>query len=82
MRAISCPRGLPGRLQASLANNTIDYGRVLKAMQRCSYPGYVGIEYVWIDWEHCNEVDNLSETILMRDFFRSQNGKARAHQAK
>ncbi len=59
-----------GRLQASLANNTIDYARVVRAMRRCKYSGYVGIEYVWIDWEHCNEVDNLSETILMRDFFR------------
>ena len=27
----------------------------------------IGIEYVWIDWEHCNECDNLSETILFRD---------------
>jgi len=71
-----------GRLQASAAKNTIDYRRVLKAMQRCNYAGYVGIEYVWIDWEHCNEVDNLSETILMRDFFRAHNGKARAHQTK
>ena len=35
------------------------------------YAGYIGVEYVWIDWEHCNEVDNLSETILFRDFFRS-----------
>ena len=33
--------------------------------------GYVGVEYVWIDWEHCNEVDNLSETILMRDLLRN-----------
>jgi hypothetical protein len=32
----------------------------------------LGIEYVWIDWEHCNEVDNLSETILWRDFFRAR----------
>ncbi len=67
-----------GRLQASLKNNVIDYGRVLRAMRECHYPGYVGIEYVWIDWEHCNEVDNLSETILLRDLFRSQNGKTRA----
>ena len=49
----------PRPLQASLANNVIDYGRVWKAMRRCDYPGYVGIEYVWIDWEHCNEVDNF-----------------------
>ena len=40
-------------------------------MQQVGYSGYVGIEYVWIDWEHCNEVDNLSETILLRDLLRS-----------
>jgi len=65
-----------GRLQASFADNTIDYARVLDAMRTCHYPGYLGIEYVWIDWEHCNEVDNLSETILWRDFFRARTGKA------
>jgi sugar phosphate isomerase/epimerase len=60
------------RLQASFKDNTIDYARVLNAMRACSYKGYLGIEYVWIDWEHCNESDNLSETILFRDFLRAQ----------
>jgi sugar phosphate isomerase/epimerase len=60
-----------GRLQAAFPQNVIDYGRVLDVMQRVGYAGYVGVEYVWIDWEHCNEVDNLSETILMRDFLRN-----------
>ncbi len=60
------------RLQASFKDNTIDYAQVLQAMRACSYNGYLGIEYVWIDWEHCNESDNLSETILFRDFLRSQ----------
>ncbi len=59
------------RLQASFKDNVIDYGRVLDVMDSTGYAGYVGVEYVWIDWEHCNEVDNLSETILFRDFFRS-----------
>jgi sugar phosphate isomerase/epimerase len=62
----------PGRLQASFKENVIDYGRVLEVMERTGYAGYVGVEYVWIDWEHCNEVDNLSETIRFRDFFRSR----------
>jgi sugar phosphate isomerase/epimerase len=62
----------PGRLQASFKENTIDYGRVLQVMEATGYAGYVGIEYVWIDWEHCNEVDNLSETILLRDFLQSR----------
>ena len=60
-----------GRLQASLPQNTIDYARVLRAMQKADYRGYVGVEYVWVDWEHCNEVDNLSETIQLRDFLRA-----------
>jgi len=60
-----------GRLQASFKQNVIDYARVLRRMKEVGYRGYVGIEYVWIDWEHCNEVDNLSETVLLRDFLRS-----------
>ena len=61
----------PGRLQTSFKENVIDYGRVLDRMNHIGYPGYVGVEYVWIDWEHCNEVDNLSETILLRDLLLS-----------
>jgi sugar phosphate isomerase/epimerase len=61
-----------GRLQTSIQHNTIDYARVLRTMRRTGYKGYVGVEYVWIDWEHCNEVDNLSETIQLRDFLRAQ----------
>ncbi len=57
------------RLQESFARNTIDYRRVFEVMRSTGYMGWIGIEYVWIDWEHCNECDNLSETILFRDFF-------------
>jgi sugar phosphate isomerase/epimerase len=60
-----------GRLQSAFPHNTIDYGRILRQMRKTNYRGYVGVEYVWIDWEHCNEVDNLSETIQMRDFLRA-----------
>jgi hypothetical protein len=28
------------------------------------------LEYVWIDWEGCNRTDNISETIILRDFLR------------
>jgi len=61
-----------GRLQTSFQQNTIDYARVLRAMQEANYRGYVGVEYVWVDWEHCNELDNLSETIQLRDFLRAK----------
>lgn len=61
-----------GRLQANFKDNTIDYAGVLRAMRAAGYRGYLGVEYVWIDWEHCNESDNLSETIQFRDFLRQQ----------
>ena len=64
-----------GRLQCNLPQNTIDYARVLRAMQAADYRGWVGVEYVWIDWEHCNESDNLSETIRLRDFLRQAAAK-------
>ena len=56
-----------GRLQSSFKDNTIDFGRALKALDKHHFRGWIAIEYVWIDWEHCNEVDVLSETVLLRD---------------
>jgi len=61
-----------GRLQAAFKDNKIDYARVLRGLRQANYQGYLGVEYVWIDWEHCNEVDNLSETVQFRDFLRRQ----------
>jgi sugar phosphate isomerase/epimerase len=64
--------GRKGRLQERFARNTIDYSRIYRIMAETRYRGWIGIEYVWMDWEHCNECDNLSETVLFRDFFLSQ----------
>jgi hypothetical protein len=60
----------PGRLHTSFKDNTINYARVLRALKKSSYRGYLGVEYIWVDWERCNDVDNVSETILLRDFIR------------
>jgi hypothetical protein len=35
-----------------------------------NYKGFVGLEYVWIEWEHMNEADNVSETIQLRNVLR------------
>lgn len=64
-----------GRLQCNLPQSTIDYAAVLRAMQAAKYRGWIGVEYVWIDWEHCNESDNLSETIRLRDLLRQTAAK-------
>jgi sugar phosphate isomerase/epimerase len=57
----------PGRLQCGFTENAIDFPRAMKALSRSAFKGWVALEYVWIDWEHCNEVDVLSETIRLRD---------------
>jgi sugar phosphate isomerase/epimerase len=59
-----------GRLQCNLKQNTIDYPRLVAAMARSGYRGWIGVEYIWIDWEHCNESDTISETIQLRDLIR------------
>ena len=48
------------QLQSKFQENVIDYPRVLRAMKEAGYRGYVAIEYIWVDWEQCNEVDNIS----------------------
>ena len=63
--------GRKNQLQSKFQDNAIDYPRVLRAMKDTGYAGYVEVEYVWIEWERCNEVDNVSETILMRDHLLS-----------
>ena len=60
-----------GALQASMRDNTIDFARILQVMRATGYRGYLGLEYVWTEWEDCNRVDNLSETILCRDYLRT-----------
>jgi sugar phosphate isomerase/epimerase len=67
--------GCEGRLQCNFAQSTIDYEAALRKLKTAGFSGWVSVEYVRTEWERCNESDNLSETILYRDFLRE---KARA----
>jgi len=60
-----------GRLQTSVKENTIDYEKIVREMIRTDYKGSVGIEYIWMDWEGCNRVDNVSESILLRELIKN-----------
>jgi sugar phosphate isomerase/epimerase len=61
----------PGRLQTAFKDNVIDYASVLDVMRATGYQGWLGIEYIWLDWEGCNECDTISETILFRDHIQA-----------
>ena len=59
-----------GKLQTSLKRNTIDFSQVIAAMGMTSYDGYIALEYIWTEWMSCNEVDNISEIIQLRNLLR------------
>lgn len=61
--------GAPGRLQAALPANVIDFAPMVA--QAASAGRTICVEYVWVDWEHCNEVDNVSETVRLREHLRT-----------
>lgn len=56
-----------GRLQVPMSENELDFERIVEQLRATGYDGYLAVEYVWIDWERCNECDNVSETLLLRD---------------
>jgi len=59
--------GAPKRLQSTMAENTIAFPEILRQFASGGYPGWICLEYVWVDWEGCNRTDNVSETVLLRD---------------
>lgn len=56
-----------GKIQSTMSENTINYDGILRAMQKAKYKGFVVLEYVWTEWMDLNRVDNVSETIILRD---------------
>jgi len=55
------------RMQAPLAESTVDFERMVGALRAAGYDGDLSLEYLWIAWEGLNECDTVSETILLRD---------------
>lgn len=60
-----------GSLQAPLRENAIDFKKYVHALRQHGYAGWITVEYTWQEWERCNEVDILSETILLRNLLRT-----------
>jgi len=59
-----------GKLQTVFSENTIDYQAVIKEMKQTGYKGFIGVEFTWQEWENCNRVDNVSESILMMEYLK------------
>ena len=64
-------QGAPGMLQAAHGEGTIDFAEILRLLRSAKYPGYLCIEYTWQEWRGCNQLDVLSESIVLRDQLRA-----------
>ena len=64
--------GAPGLVQTKFEDNTTDFGRVLDAMERVGYDGWVEIEYVHDARPGCSECDVIQEIRKFRDFVRGR----------
>jgi sugar phosphate isomerase/epimerase len=62
--------GAKGQLQSTMKDNVIAFPAIRDALGARHYPGWICLEYVWVDWEGCNRTDNVSETVLLRDLLR------------
>jgi sugar phosphate isomerase/epimerase len=64
---VQCRGGRTGVLQADMRANSIDFPRMVRGLVDVGYQGFLAAEYVWAEWHRCNEVDNLTETVALRD---------------
>jgi sugar phosphate isomerase/epimerase len=58
-------------LQATFSENTIDHERMVEKMREIGYDRWIGLEYVWVNWQGCNRSENVCETIQLRDQVRA-----------
>jgi tetratricopeptide (TPR) repeat protein len=58
------------QMQAIAEENETDYDLIVKSLVDSNYRGGIACEYVWIKGWDCNRVDNVSETVLTRDYFK------------
>ena len=62
--------GAKGKLQTMVKENEIDFATIISRFKETGYPGFICMEYVYVDWEGCNRTDNVSETIQLHEVLR------------
>jgi sugar phosphate isomerase/epimerase len=58
--------GAKGQLQVRFPLNQINFRPMIRHCLTSPKLSWICLEYVWVDWEGCNKVDTLSETILLK----------------
>jgi sugar phosphate isomerase/epimerase len=56
-----------GALQSPRREGTLDFDDIMSRLIGTGYRGDVCVEYTWQEWRGCDNVDVLTESILLRD---------------
>ncbi len=56
--------------QTIFSLNEIKYPEVIRELKKTGFDGYLVLEFYWDEWDNGNRVDNVSETIILRDYLR------------
>jgi sugar phosphate isomerase/epimerase len=59
--------GAPHRLQAPVNESEIDFNGIIRRLNKNRYRGFLAITYLRDAWNECDNTDNVSETILLRN---------------
>jgi sugar phosphate isomerase/epimerase len=64
----------PGQLQTSARLGTLDFADIVARLRAAGYDGFLCVEYTWQEWQNCDNVDVISESIVLRDQLRGYLG--------
>jgi hypothetical protein len=56
----------PGSLQAPMKTSSVDYERLIDTLDGQAYGGAITLEYAWDHWEGLDQVDVVSEIVMLR----------------
>ncbi len=54
------------RLQCRMEDGIIDFGHILGALEKHGYDGNVALEYVFVNYRGCYDVDVITETLKLK----------------
>jgi sugar phosphate isomerase/epimerase len=57
-----------GKLQSRLDENTIDFVDIIQRLKALDYKRCLSVEFVYMTWYDCNQVDCLTETVFTKDW--------------
>ena len=67
----------PGTLQSPAHQGTLDFADIVRRLRAAGYDGALCVEYTWQTWRGCNNVDVVSESLLLSDeLTRAMSGDA------